>query len=151
MDEQGVFAERLVIVSGKGGVGRSAVAAAIATCLAQKEPTVLVSFDNQDAPHPFLGVSLAYEPVTVAPNLSALRVDALEAVREYVRRKIPFSGLYDSFLKSRMFCDFAEAAPGFHELMCLGKIYDLVTASEFRRVVFDAPATGQRKLSAHSG
>ena len=74
-----------------------------------------------------------------------MRVDAFAAIREYVRRKVPFSGMYDTFLKSHMFRDFAEAAPGFEELMCLGKLYDLATDSDFDKVVFDAPATGHLK------
>jgi anion-transporting ArsA/GET3 family ATPase len=53
--------------------------------------------------------------------------------------------MYDAFLRSGMFRDFAEAAPGFEELMCLGKLYDLATDSGFGRVVFDAPATGHLK------
>lgn len=140
-----VLPENLIIVSGKGGVGKSSVAAATARLLARSENTVLVTLDLHDKPHPVFGVPLSYEPTEVAPRLSVCRIEALAAVREYVRRKMPFSGLYDSFLSSRMFRDFAEAAPGFRELMCLGKLYDLVTDSPYSRVVFDAPATGHLK------
>ncbi len=140
-----VFPENLIIVSGKGGVGKSSVAAATARLLARSENTVLVTLDPHDAPHPVFDVPLRYEPIEVAPRLSVCRIEALAAVREYVRRKMPFAGLYDAFLRGRMFRDFAEAAPGFRELMCLGKLYDLVTDSPFSRVVFDAPATGHLK------
>ena len=92
-----------------------------------------------------LDVPLDYEPVPAAHGLAVLRVEALAAVREYVRRRLPFSGLYDAFLTSRMFRDFAEAAPGFEELMCLGKLYDLAESSRYAHVVFDAPATGHMK------
>ncbi len=141
-----VFPENLIIVSGKGGVGKSSVAAAIAALSARSENTVLVTLDVHDEPHPVFGVPLRYEPTEVAPRLSVCRIEALAAVREYVSRKVPFSGLYETFLRSRMFRDFAEAAPGFQELMCLGKLYDLVTDSPFTRVVFDAPATGHLKM-----
>ena len=107
--------------------------------------TVLVSFDGQTETHPLFDVPLSYEPQEAAHNLWVMRVDAFAAIREYVRRKVPFSGMYDTFLKSRMFRDFAEAAPGFEELMCLGKLYDLATDSAFSKVVFDAPATGHLK------
>jgi hypothetical protein len=50
--------------------------------------------------------------------------------------------LYEAFFRSRAFQDFAAAAPGFEELMCLGKVYNLAAQSEFQRVIFDAPATG---------
>lgn len=137
-----MFEQQLVIVSGKGGVGKTVMAGAIATICARRYRTMLVSLDPHVDQHPFFDVPLGYEPVELAGNLSVMRVEALPAVREYVRRKVPFSGLYDAFLRSRMFRDFAEAAPGFEELMCLGKLYDLATDAGFERVVFDAPSTG---------
>jgi anion-transporting ArsA/GET3 family ATPase len=140
-----VFRERLIVVSGKGGVGKTVIASAIADLCAREGNTVLVSFDGQTERHPLFDVPLSYEPQEAANNLSVMKVDAFAAIREYVRRKVPFSAMYDTFLKSRMFRDFAEAAPGFEELMCLGKLYDLATDSEFTKVVFDAPATGHLK------
>lgn len=140
-----MFRERLIVVSGKGGVGKTVVASAIADICARESKTVLVSFDGQAERHPLFDVPLVYEPQEAANNLWVMRVDAFAAIREYVRRKLPFSGVYDTFLKSRMFRDFAEAAPGFEELMCLGKLYDLATDSGFAKVVFDAPATGHLK------
>ncbi len=147
-----MFKERLIVVSGKGGVGKTVIASTIADLLARGagpgqtgEKTVLVSFDAQFDRHPVFDVPLGYEPEEAASNLWVMRVDAFAAIREYVRRKVPFSGMYETFLKSRMFRDFAEAAPGFEELMCLGKLYDLATDSAFQRVVFDAPSTGHLK------
>lgn len=121
------------------------VASAIADLCAREAKTVLVSFDGQTDRHPMFDVPLEYEAQEAANNLWVMRVNAFAAIREYVRRKVPFSGMYDTFLNSRMFRDFAEAAPGFEELMCLGKLYDLVTDSGFSKVVFDAPATGHLK------
>lgn len=140
-----VFKERLIVVSGKGGTGKTVMAGAIADLCARTEKTVLVSFEAQLDRHPLFDVPLQYEPVEAAANLWVMRVDAFAAIHEYVRRKMPFPGLYEAFLKSRMFRDFAEAAPGFEELMLLGKLYDLATSSDFDRVVFDAPATGHLK------
>lgn len=143
-----MFRERLIVVSGKGGVGKTVIASVIADVCARMPgagKTVLVSFDGQMDRHPIFDVPLSYEPQEAARNLWVMRVDAFAAIREYVRRKVPFSGMYDGFLKSGMFRDFAEAAPGFEELMCLGKLYDLATDSDFTKVVFDAPATGHLK------
>ncbi len=137
-----MFTEQLIVVSGKGGVGKTVVASAIARLCARRHRTMLVSFDPHVDQHPVFDVPLRYEAIEAAGNLSVMRVEALPAIREYVRRKMPFAGLYDAFLRSRMFRDFAEAAPGFEELMCLGKLYDLVTDAGYERVVFDAPSTG---------
>ncbi len=139
---QRVFQQRLIVVSGKGGTGKTVLASAIAAHCARERRTVLVSFDAQPHHHPVFDVPVGYTPVQAADALDVMRVDALDAIREYARRKLPFSRLYDAFLSSRLFRDFAEAAPGFEELMCLGKLYDLATDSDYRQVVFDAPATG---------
>ena len=140
-----VFSQQLIIVSGKGGVGKSALAGAIAYLLANAGPTILVTLETHHERHPFFDVPLTYRPSRVSDGLAVCYVEGLEAIREYVRRKMPFAGIYDVFLKSRMFRDFAGAAPGFEELMCLGNIYDLVTDSTYQHVVFDSPSTGHMK------
>ncbi len=135
--------QRLIIVTGKGGVGKSLLAAAVArVSAAQGLATVLVTLDTRDERHPILDVPLTYEPRTTPYGFSVSRVDAFAAAREYASRNLPFGAMYGAFFSSRTFRDFAAAAPGFEELMCLGKLYHLATESAFRRVVFDAPATG---------
>lgn len=142
-----LVSERLVIVTGKGGVGKTAVATGIASASARAGlRTVLVTLDAKDSRHPLLEVPLEYQPYQVRAGFAASRVDALQAIREYVRRNFPFASFYESFFRTRTFRDFAAAAPGFEELMCLGKLYDLATGREFDRVVFDAPSTGHMKL-----
>ncbi len=139
-----MFPEKLLIVSGKGGVGKTALASALATISAEAGTgeTMLVTLDGPDDVHPFFETPLGYEPRRLGRGLSGMSLDGNEAIREYATRKIPFAPLYQPFLKSRMFRDFTEAAPGFQEIMALGKIYDLVSQAQIRRVVLDAPATG---------
>lgn len=141
---------RLVIVTGKGGVGRTLLATALArSSSAAGLRTVLVTLDTRDERHPLLHVPLRYRPQRTAQGFAVSRVDAFEAAAEYARRSLPFGLLYEAFFRSRAFRDFAAAAPGFEELMCLGKLYDLATGSSFDRVIFDAPATGHlRELLA---
>jgi len=134
--------ERLLIVSGKGGVGKTALASGLALACAEHEKTILVTLDEHYREHPFFGRTLEYEPSALGPGLWGATIDSLSAIREYARRKLPFGVFYDAFLKSRVFRDFVDAAPGFQELMSLGKVYDLATASDFRRIVVDAPSTG---------
>ena len=134
---------RLVVVTGKGGVGKTLLAAAVADLSAARGMrTVLVTLDTRDDRHPLLDVPLRYEPHPGPRGFWVSRVDAFQAVAEYARRSLPFGGLYESFFKGRAFQDFAAAAPGFEELMCLGKLYNLAVQEHYDRVVFDAPSTG---------
>lgn len=134
---------RLVIVTGKGGVGKSLLAAAVARCSAAAGlRTVLVTMDLRDDRHPLLDVPVGYAPRATDHGFSVARVDAYQAAAEYAGRTLPFGLMYERFFKSRTFREFAAAAPGFEELMCLGKLYNLAVETEFQRVVFDAPATG---------
>ena len=134
---------RLVIVTGKGGVGKSLLASTLAALCADRGlNTILVTLDTRDDRHPVLDVPLEYTPYQVAPRFAVSRVDAFAAVAEYARSTLPLSMFYEGFFRSRTFRDFATAAPGFEDLMCLGKLYNLAVQSEFDRVIFDAPATG---------
>ena len=108
--------------------------------------TLLVVQQQSDLRHPQLGTVAAYRPAQVEPNFDLCSVDGRSALKEYVHRAMTLPGLYDWFLDSTAFKHFTEAAPGFEELMCLGKIYDLVSDSKYDRVVFDGPATGHAAL-----
>ena len=83
---------KLIIVTGKGGVGKTLLAAALARLSADSGlNTVLVTLDTRDDRHPLLDVPLEYTPYQVAPRLAASRVDAFEAVSEYARKTMPFT------------------------------------------------------------
>ena len=101
---------------------------------------------QSDLRHPQLGIVAAYRPAQIEPNFDLCSVDGRSALKEYVHRTMMLPGLYDWFLESTALKHFTEAAPGFEELMCLGKLYDLVSDSKYDRVVFDGPATGHAAL-----
>jgi hypothetical protein len=141
---------RLVIVSGKGGVGKSLLAAALAHAAAAAGlRCVLVTADNRDDVHPLLGAPLRYPPRESGFAFSLCRIDPFQAAAEYARRSLPMGRVYEGFFKTRAFRDVAAAAPGFEALMSLGRLYNLAVQSDFDRVIFDAPATGHlRELLA---
>jgi Anion-transporting ATPase len=123
------------------------VATALATSGARsKRRTLLVVQQQSDLRHPQIGIAPSYRPVEVEPNLDLCSVDGRSALKEYVHRSMVLPGLYDWFLNSTALKHFTEAAPGFEELMCLGKLYDLVSDSKYELIVFDGPSTGHAAL-----
>ncbi len=140
------LSSNLLLVSGKGGVGKTAVASALALSGASKgRRTLLAEYSREDSNHSFFGVTTRYKPCQVSDNLFIARVDARHALKEYVHRKMPLPQLYDRFLDSKTLTHFTDAAPGFDEIMSLGKLYDHVEEGGFDLVVFDGPATGHMK------
>jgi anion-transporting ArsA/GET3 family ATPase len=141
-------APRLTIVSGKGGVGRSLVAAALASRLADAGArTLLIAHDDGATAHPAFDIALRYEPQAVGHNLDASRVDAERALAEYLKKSTPFAFFYQGVLANPAVRRMFDALPLFDELFCLGKLYDLVCGDKpYERVVFDAPATGHCRI-----
>ncbi len=139
---------KLQIVSGKGGVGKSMVAAALAQKqAAQGYNTLLVSFGQVQFKHPVYNKELSYEPQCIKENLHLAQVDARLVLKEYIRRKMVLSFLYQPVFDNAAVIKLLDALPLFNELLSLGKLCDLVgEKSPFERVVFDAPATGHVKI-----
>lgn len=135
--------QRLIVLSGKGGVGKTTLASAVSLQLARSSKrVVLVTLDTRDSRHPVFDVPLDYVPQQARPGLWVARVDPISALVDYSRSRLPLGALYEPVLRSRAVRDFTSALPGFEELMLLGRLYNLVVEHEFDRVVFDAPALG---------
>lgn len=143
-----LIGKRLLIVTGKGGVGKSTIAAALAAEAARRGRRVLLASHTRiEGPHPCFGTTMSYKPVRLRENLYLSRIDARDALKEYVHRTLPLGQFYDWFLDGKAFAHFTEATPGFDDLLCLGKVYDHVTGPDaFDLVVLDAPSTGHAAL-----
>ena len=107
----------LLWVTGKGGVGKTSTAAAIAEVAARSGRSTLVcEMDAKGALALALGVDeLDFTPVEVAPNLHAMSMSTEDALREYLRLfvRIPFIGRIGPLAKTFDFV--ADAAPGVKE------------------------------------
>lgn len=140
---------RLHFVVGKGGVGKTTVAAALALLLARRgRRTLAVELDPGGRLGALLGMrETGYAATEVTPGLSVVAVDGRAALEEYLGLIIPVKRLLAGVFQSKIYQYFVAAAPGLKELMTVGKIWYETTRREGGRpawdaVVVDAPASG---------
>jgi anion-transporting ArsA/GET3 family ATPase len=144
-----VFDRRLILVVGKGGVGRSTVAAAIAGQLAASgKRTLLFETNANDRfgsyfDKPPVGTELAQ----LAPNLWAVNTNPAHALEEYGLMILKFKSVYEMVFENRVTRAFLRAIPGLDDYSLLGKAWFHTTEEKRGRpiwdhVVFDMPASG---------
>jgi anion-transporting ArsA/GET3 family ATPase len=140
---------RLVVVTGKGGTGKSTVAAALALLAARAGRRVLVAEVNAvERVAPLLGAPPAGPTIREArPGISTVNVTPPAALREYGLQVVRIQALYDAVFDNRLVRHFLRVVPGLGELVMLGKILHEARAEERGRprwdqVIIDAPATG---------
>lgn len=143
-DGASILDRRMVFVTGKGGVGKTSVAAALALLAARQGRSVLVC--EMDAKgslaNAFDGASLSFQPREIEPNLRAMTMNTEDSLREYLRLfvKVPFIGRIGPL--ARTFDFVADAAPGVKEILAVGKLCHEVRERHYDLVVVDAEATG---------
>ena len=135
---------KLLFVTGKGGVGKTTVAAATALLAASQGKRVLVcEVDGKgDVAGYYEAAPTGFEAREVQPGVSAMTMDTEAALDEYLRiyLKVPFVGRIGPVAKALDFL--AAAAPGVKEILIIGKILYEVRQQHYDLVVVDAPASG---------
>ncbi len=137
---------RLLFVTGKGGTGKSTVAAALAHSLSLERPTILADLD----PRLSAAAMLLSAPMTPGASVRAsatLEVVALNAHAEleaFMRRIVPVAAISRRMLKSRTFGYVTAALPGLEAFLMLERLRIMAgdAALEDRYVVVDGPASG---------
>lgn len=138
--------KRFIVVSGKGGVGKSAVAAAIAKSAARagRNTLALSMVGNGMGLGAHLGMTtLEFKPQQTEPNLHALSIDRSKALVEYIQIQVGLPS-YATFTPAvRAFDVLASTAPAIREIVTMGKVLWEVKTGHWDLVVADGPPTGQ--------
>lgn len=149
----GLFEHRLIIVSGKGGVGKTTISATLGLLSARQGLKTLLCEIEQgrrlaklfDIPE-----NAGKTPIPLkTDNLHYLFIDPESALEEYMAIYVRFKALYSPIINSPLMNYFLKAAPGFKELLTIGKIWweeQLIERRQKRHkwdlLIVDAPATG---------
>ena len=141
--------KRLILVCGKGGVGRSTVAASIAAACARRgRRTLLYETNASDRFGDYFGRPAVGPQVTqLAPNLHAVNTNPAAALEEYGLMILRFRTVYEMVFENRLTRAFLRAIPGLDDYALLGKAWFHVEEEKKGRpvwdtVVFDMPASG---------
>jgi anion-transporting ArsA/GET3 family ATPase len=135
------------LVSGKGGVGKSTVAAAMAQQLASRgRKTLLVEFGERSFFRHIFQIEVETTPTEVSDNLSLVRWEGEACLREYLRHLIKIETVVNLFFDNRVMKALVQAAPALKELALLGKVTSgprrVGPNLPFDEIVVDAYATG---------
>lgn len=153
-------APSLHLVTGKGGVGKTSVACAIALAYAQRGNNVLLAEVNggDRVADVFGQQPSGYTMREVAPRLWAMDLTPEASLREYVLLTIKVQAIYRSIFEGKLVSSFLRLLPALGELTMLGKVwYEWSGAGSrggkprFDAIVLDAPATGHARALLSAG
>jgi len=130
----------LIVVTGKGGVGTSTIAAALGLLAASRGLRAIVAETGGHADSARLLAGTGVDHVSISPRA---------AMDEYLHHRLPSRTLADMLSASGMFASFVTATPGMTELLTIGKAWELAQddrrtpgARRYDVVILDAPASG---------
>lgn len=140
----GLLDRRLVFVTGKGGVGKTTIATALALFAAEHgRNTLLCEIDAKGDVASYLETGpTTFTEREVLPGLHVMSMDTEASLREYLKLnlRIPVVGRIGPL--ARAFDFVATAAPGVREILTVGKLCWEVREQHYDLVVVDASATG---------
>jgi anion-transporting ArsA/GET3 family ATPase len=135
---------KLVFVTGKGGVGKTAVAAAMGLLAAERgKRTLVCEVDSKGNLADFFETGpIAFEERELQPNLWAMSMDTEASLKQYLVLQLKLGLMARIGPLARMFDFVATAAPGVKEIVTVGKLCWEVRERHYDLVVVDAAPTG---------
>ena len=143
-------ARRVQVVGGKGGVGRTTIACALALAHARRgDRTLLLEVNAASSAAQRLGVAPAPdEPQEVLNNLWLCNMTPAGSLREYALLILRFRAVYNLVFENRLVKYSLRSIPSLAEVTMAGKFwYHTVETRrdgrpKYDRIILDAPATG---------
>jgi arsenite-transporting ATPase len=134
---------RLVLYTGKGGVGKTTTAAASALqCAAQGKRTLLISADSSHSLSDVLGKKVGPQPIAIADNLQAVEVDArVEMGRHWGKISEFLVALFRHQGIEGVVAEELALLPGAEELTTLLAVDEFARSGEFDFAVVDCAPT----------
>jgi len=145
---------RLIIVTGKGGVGKTTLAASLARAHASRGKRVLLAEIVPDADTPSAlwevlgGPKPKEEPVLTADHLWTVLLTPTMGHRRFLQDTLPVKVLADAAMRSSGLRKFLTAAPGFSDMGIMYRMLDLMRREHpggghaYEVCIVDSPATG---------
>lgn len=135
---------KLIFVTGKGGVGKSTIAAALALLGSQRGKRTLVGeLDSKGNLADFFETGpTQYKEREISPGLFAMTMNTEDSLKEYISLQLKLPMLAKIGPLARTFDFVANAAPGVKEIVSVGKFIWEVRQGHYDLIVVDASATG---------
>ena len=160
--------KRLLVVTGKGGTGKSVFATALAAALAAVgDRRVLLAELGRAKDRHFMRLHellatkelshkprVIVNPIEATTEVSAMRIDPFASLSEYLELKLKSRRLPSLLLNNKITRSFLDVIPGLTELVCIGNLWHLTHQEDengeavFDTVILDAPASGNQEAAA---
>ncbi len=141
--------KRLIIVAGKGGVGRTTTTLCLALAAARQGRYVAVAELNgaSGLPEAWGLPGRAYMPRALTTGIDTFSTTPGETLDDFGQRRLKLDALVRMVFHNRVASAFLDAVPGLHDIIQLGKLYSLLNENwaqdpRYDLIILDAPATG---------
>lgn len=136
---------RIIIYTGKGGVGKTSMAAATACRIASEGKRVLImSTDQAHSLGDSFDMELTKEPVQITDNLDGLEIDTVyESEKSWGNMKDYFKKLLTMQNEGGIEVEELLVFPGLEELFSMFKILEIYEKGEYDTLIVDCAPTGE--------
>ena len=146
-DSSKITLPRLIFVTGKGGTGKSTVAAAMALALSRRRPTTLADLDRRRSALRLLGSHNGVgdaRPSRLGEHLDGIALTPHAELEAFIERIVPVKAISRRMLQSRTFGYVTAALPGLEAFLMLERLRIMAgeAALKDRFIVVDGPASG---------